>query len=180
MISETCLLWLDLEMTGLGPEHNTILEIASLLTNNNLDIIARGPALVINQPESVLETMNDWCKKQHAKSGLIASVRASKVSLSEAETQTLDFLQAHCKKDTAILCGNSIHQDRAFLEQHMPRLFDYLHYRIIDVSSIKELIKRWYSQDPLIEFKKSDLHRALIDTEESIEELKHYRKNFFK
>lgn len=180
MISDTCLLWLDLEMTGLGAEHHTIVEIASLLTDNDLQITARGPVLVVYQPESVLENMNDWCKKQHAKSGLLEAVRASHVSLAEAETQTLDFLQAHCKKGGPILSGNSIHQDRAFIARHMPRLFEYLNYRIIDVSSVKELVRRWYLKDPLVEFKKSDLHRALIDTEESIEELKHYRKIFFR
>lgn len=178
-VVDTILLWLDLEMTGLDPVKDTILEIASIITDNDLNIIEFGPALTIHQPDAILDTMNEWNTKQHTKSGLLASSRASTVSLEQAETDTLHFVQAHCPKWKAILCGNSIHNDQNFLRVHMPRLHDYLHYRLVDVSSVKELLKRWYPNDPQLEFKKSDQHRALIDTEESIAELRHYRTYFF-
>lgn len=176
---DTILLWLDLEMTGLDPAKDSILEIASIITDNDLNILDFGPALTIHQPDAVLDAMNEWCVKQHTKSGLVASVRASTTSLEQAEQETLHFVQAHCPKWKAILCGNSIHNDQNFLRSHMPKLYDYLHYRLVDVSSVKELLKRWYPNNPHLEFKKSDQHRALIDTEESIAELRHYRTYFF-
>lgn len=177
---DTVLLWLDLEMTGLNPARDTILEIASLITDNDLNIIDFGPSLVIHQPDAQLDAMNEWNTKQHTKSGLLQAVRTSTTSLEEAETQTLHFVQQHCPRWKAILCGNSIHQDRTFINAYMPRLADYLHYRMVDVSSIKEMLKRWYPNDPHLEFKKSDQHRALIDTEESVAELQHYKAYFFK
>lgn len=178
-VLDTILLWLDLEMTGLDTEKDTILEIASIITDNDLNIIATGPATAIHQPDTVLDHMNEWSAKQHAKSGLLDAVRASTVTMEQAETETLHFVQAHCPKWKAILCGNSIHNDQNFLRTHMPRLHDYLHYRLVDVSSVKELLKRWYPNNPHLEFKKSDQHRALTDTEESIAELRHYRTYFF-
>lgn len=174
------LVWIDLEMTGLEPEKDSILEIATLITDNKLELIAKGPELIIHQSDLVLNTMNDWCKKQHGKTGLTESVRASTISLQEAERQTLEFIQTYCKKETSPLCGNTIYQDRAFLRKHMPKIDQFLHYRIIDVSSVKELVKRWYPKDPLTEFKKSDTHRALADIQESVSELKQYRDAFFK
>ena len=174
------LVWIDLEMTGLEPEKDMILEIATLITDNSLEIVAKGPELIIHQSDVVLGSMNDWCKKQHGKTGLSEAVRASTISLEQAEQQTLEFIQKYCKKQTSPLCGNTIYQDRAFLHKHMPKIDQFLHYRIIDVSSVKELVKRWYPQHPLIEFKKSDTHRALADIQESVSELKQYRDAFFK
>lgn len=174
------LVWIDLEMTGLKPENDMILEIATLITNNKLELIAKGPEFIIHQSDVVLETMNDWCKKQHSKTGLTQAVRDSIVSLAQAEQQTLEFIQLYCKKETSPLCGNTVYQDRAFLRKHMPKIDQFLHYRIIDVSSIKELVKRWYPKDPLTEFKKSDTHRALTDIQESVNELKQYHDAFFK
>ena len=174
------LVWVDLEMTGLEPEKDMILEIATLITDNSLEIVAKGPELIIYQSDVVLGSMNAWCKKQHGKTGLTEAVRASTISLQEAERQTLEFIQTYCKKQTSPLCGNTIYQDRAFLHKHMPKIDQFLHYRIIDVSSVKELVKRWYPQNPSIEFKKSDSHRALADIQESVSELKQYRDAFFK
>jgi oligoribonuclease len=177
---DTVLVWLDLEMTGLDPARDTILEIASLITDSDLNILEFGPSLVIHQPDTILDAMNEWNTKQHTKSGLLQAARSSQVSLEQAETETLHFLQQHCPKWKAILCGNSIHQDRNFINAHMPRIAEYLHYRMVDVSSVKEMLKRWYPNDPHLDFKKSDQHRALIDTEESVAELRHYRTYFFK
>lgn len=177
---DTILLWLDLEMTGLDTAKDTILEIASIITDNDLNVIATGPSLVIHHTDEVLANMNEWSLKQHTKSGLLQEVRASRVSLEEAEVETLHFVQAHCAKWKAILSGNSIHNDQNFLIAHMPNLARYLHYRLVDVSSVKELIRRWYPDDAHLEFKKSDQHRAFTDTEESIAELRHYRTYFFK
>lgn len=174
------LVWIDLEMTGLDPNKDSILEIATLITDNNLGLIAKGPELVIHQSNTVLEAMNDWCKKQHGKTGLTEAVRASTISLEEAERQTLEFIQTYCKKESSPLCGNTVYQDRAFLRKYMPKIDQFLHYRIVDTSSVKELVKRWYPKDPLTEFKKSDTHRALADIQESVNELKQYRDAFFK
>jgi oligoribonuclease len=179
-ISEKYIVWIDLEMTGLDLATDVILEIATIITDNNLAIIARGPSLVIHQPDAVLENMNSWCKEHHGKSGLTEAVKQSKMSLQEAEAQTLEFIKSYCKQATAPLAGNSVYQDRAFLVRYMPTLIDYLHYRIIDVSTVKELARRWYPNDPLVNFKKQETHRALTDIEESIKELDHYRQNFFK
>jgi oligoribonuclease len=178
-VLDTILLWLDLEMTGLDPQKDTILEIASIITDNDLNYVAQGPSLVIHQPDAVLDTMNEWSLKQHTKSGLLDLSRKDSVTMQKAEQDTLYFVQAHCPKWKAILCGNSIHNDQTFLRFHMPRLFEYLHYRLVDVSSVKELLKRWYPNNPYLDFKKTDQHRALIDTEESIAELRHYRNHFF-
>jgi len=176
---KSLLVWIDLEMTGLDIEKNIILEIASIITDNNLTVIANGPAYIINQSEEHLDAMNDWCKKHHAESGLVDAVRASTITLEYAQQKTLQFIQTHCEPQTALLCGNSIWQDRLFLAKYMPDIVNYLSYRMIDVSSIKEVIKRWNSRDQHAMFKKSDTHRALEDIQESINELKHYRKYFF-
>ncbi|MDP3788618.1 MAG: oligoribonuclease [Candidatus Chromulinivorax sp.] len=172
------LIWIDLEMTGLDPLKDKILEIATIVTDDDLNIIAEGPHLVIHQSDEVLENMNDWCKVQHAKSGLIEAVKNSIVCEEQAAHETLQFLQDHCDENSTPLCGNSVWQDKNFLQLHMPELAVFFHYRIVDVSSIKLVINRWTKQYRL--FKKSDGHRALDDIKESIGELKFYKENFFK
>ncbi len=177
MISEQNLIWIDLEMTGLSPDHDVILEIASLVTDNNLTILAKGPDLVIHHPEKKLQEMNDWVFEMHTKSGLIQQVQASKTTMQEAEKATLEFIQQFCNPETSPLCGNSVWQDKAFLHTYMHKLNNFFHYRIIDVSTIKELTHRWYPEIP--EYKKEKSHRALDDIQESIDELKFYREKIF-
>lgn len=179
MDSENYLFWLDLEMTGLEYEKDVILEIASVITNNQLEVIAEGPSLVIHQPDSMLETMDNWNQKHHRASGLYAEVQSSTVSLEQAYRQTLYFAEKYCKPHTVPVCGNSVYNDRAFLRRFMPELDRLFHYRLIDVSTVKELARRWYSDSPHIYFKKDSNHRAQQDVYASIEELKHYRKYFF-
>lgn len=173
------LIWIDLEMTGLNPEVDAILEIATIVTDSELTILEEGPTFVIHQPESVLDIMDPWVRDLHAKTGLTDEVRASTIPLYEAEHDTLSFIQQHCPPKKGILCGNSVWQDAAFMRRTMPRIINYLHYRIIDVSSVKEILARWYPGNPHLNFKKSDGHRALVDIFASIEELRHYRKYFF-
>jgi len=169
--------WMDLEMTGLDPEVDTILEIATIITDTTLHTIAEGPNLVIHQPDSVLDAMNEWCQEHHEASGLSARVRQSQLSMAEAEQQTLDFIASHVKQGSSPLCGNSIHQDRRFLVPYMPTLEAYFHYRNIDVSTVKELTRQWY---PSLELpKKQGEHLALADVRESIHELKFYRQHVF-
>lgn len=180
MISDQYLVWIDLEMSGLDVQRDVILEIATIITDNTLEIIARGPVLTIHQNEDILAAMSAWCITQHAASGLTEKVRASTTTLLEAQQHTLAFLQQHCAPGTGVLAGNSIHKDVAFLSAYMPEIIQFLHYRLIDVSSIKELVKRWYPNDPQTTFIKKKNHRALDDIEESIQELAHYRKHFFK
>lgn len=172
--------WIDLEMTGLFPETDHILEIACIITDGQLNILEEGPSLVIHQPESVLEAMIDRVRQLHEPSGLINAVRASTIELQEAEQETLEMIQRNCERHKAILAGNSVWQDAAFMRIHMPRITKYLHYRILDVSSIKEAVKNWYPNDPHLAFEKKGNHRALGDIQESIKELEHYRHYFFK
>lgn len=172
-------MWLDLEMTGLNIANDVILEIACVITDGNLKVIAEGPSFIINQPEEKLTAMGKWCQDHHGKTGLTEAVRHSTTTLAYAQQETLNFIKQHCPIHTGVLAGNSVWQDRVFLDKYMPTITNYLHYRIVDVTSIKELVKRWYPQDKNIEFKKSDRHRALSDVHESIAELQHYRKNFF-
>lgn len=179
MISDKNLVWIDLEMTGLCADRDVILEIATIITDSQLHIIAQGPTFVIHQPESALSGMDDFVKKLHQKSGLLEKVRTSSTSLDHAYEQTLEFIKKHCVKQTALLAGNSVWQDRAFLAKYMPDIVSYLHYRIIDVSSIKMVVRRWYPKSSHIVFKKPETHRALEDVQESIQELKHYRRYFF-
>lgn len=178
-MKNTDLIWIDLEMTGLEPEKDVIIEIATIVTSSQLVTLAEGPSLVIHQSDSILDTMNEWCVKQHGISGLTQEVRNSTISLEQAETLTLSFLEQFFGKRQGVLCGNSVWQDRAFIKKYMPRLHEFMHYRIIDVSSVKEVLYRWYPESPYLEFKKKDTHRALIDIRESIEELKHYKTHFF-
>ncbi len=171
------LIWIDLEMTGLDPEKHVILEIASVVTDDNLEIVAEGPDIAIHHPKETLLTMEQWSKTQHTSSGLIDRVEASPYHCRKAEEMTLEFLSHYSKKGLSPLCGNSVWQDRRFLARYTPSLNEFLHYRNIDVSSIKELVKRWYPALP--HFKKQKAHQASIDIKESIGELKYYRQRVF-
>lgn len=171
------LIWIDLEMTGLDPEKDAILEIATIVTNNNLEILAEGPDIAINQPKEVLTQMDEWSLTHHNASGLLNKVRQSKYNTKKAELETLDFLNIYCKGGESPLCGNTISQDRLFLKKHMPQLEAFFSYRNIDVTSIKELAKKWYPSLP--EFKKKEVHLALSDILESICELRYYREKVF-
>lgn len=173
------LVWMDLEMTGLDPDSNVIIEIATLLTNDDLEVIAEGPVLAIAQPEAELARMDEWNTTTHGASGLTARVRASGVDTAAAEAETLAFLRRHLEPGSSPLCGNSICQDRRFLARHMPALNGFLHYRMIDVSTVKELARRW-RPGVLEGFSKQGTHQALADIRESIAELKHYREQFFR
>tara|TARA_Y100000996_G_scaffold332250_1_gene268536 strand:- start:2387 stop:2938 length:552 start_codon:yes stop_codon:yes gene_type:complete len=170
------LVWIDLEMTGLEDEHE-IIEIASLVTNNELEILAEGPQIVIKKTEKQLENINEWSLDQHTKSGLLEKVKQSGISILEAEQITLNFLKDWVNEKTSPLCGNSISTDRRFIRREMQTLEDFLHYRMIDVSTVKELVARWY---PNINIPiKKNSHLAMDDIKESVEELKWYRNNTF-
>lgn len=173
------LVWIDLEMTGLSVERDAIIEIATIVTTSELDVVAEGPVLAIHQSEEQLAVMDEWNVTHHTASGLVDRVRASAVSVLEAEAATLEFVARHVEENAAPLCGNSIWQDRRFLARYMPTLEAYFHYRNIDVSSVKELARRW-RPDVLAGVKKSGAHLALDDIRESIEELRHYRDSFFR
>ncbi|PCK09466.1 MAG: oligoribonuclease [Alteromonadaceae bacterium] len=177
-ISEKNLIWLDLEMTGLIPERDVIIEIATAVTDEQLNILAEGPAFAIYHPDQVLNTMDEWNTNQHGGSGLIKRVRESCISVSEAEKQTLAFLQKWLPKGVSPMCGNSIGQDRRFLARYMPSLEAFFHYRNIDVSSLKELVARWQPES-LKGFKKQGNHLALDDIRDSINELRHYKPALF-
>lgn len=170
------LIWIDLEMTGLNPKVDCIIEIATLVTDNNLNIIAEGPELAIHQSDSVLANMNEWCIEQHGKSGLTQRVRESKISTAQAEQQTMEFLKQYLKPGESPMCGNSVHQDRRFLYQYMPDLVEFFHYRNLDVSTLKELSSRWGYQ---AKFEKESNHLAMDDIKASIEELQFYRDKLF-
>lgn len=169
---------MDLEMSGLDPDQCHILEMATLMTDGDLEIIAEGPELVVHQGDAVLEAMDQWCTEHHGRSGLTQKVKDSTVSLAQAEAETLAFLKEHTAAGASPLCGNTIWQDRRFIVKYMPALHEYLHYRLVDVSTIKELAHRWYpaAKAP----PKGESHRALDDIRESIEELKFYRGNVFR
>jgi oligoribonuclease len=171
------LVWIDLEITGLNSEKHVILEIASIVTDDDLKIVAEGPNIVINHPEKIMKEMETWSRDHHKASGLLDRVYASSYDHKKAEQETLDFLSEHCEEGQSPLCGNSIWQDRRFLMKYMPKLGNFFHYRNIDVSSIKELAKRWYPSLPAYEKKKP--HLALMDIKESINELKYYRQKVF-
>jgi len=169
---------MDLEMTGLDVEEHRILEIATLITDSELNIVAEGPNLVVHQDETELAKMDEWCVNHHGASGLTAKVRESSISTRDAELQTLEFIKEWVGPKQAPLCGNSIWQDRRFIGAYMKELDDYLHYRIVDVSSLKELARRWY---PNVKAPaKGASHRALDDIRESIEELRYYRTTMFR
>ncbi|MCB9508061.1 MAG: oligoribonuclease [Myxococcales bacterium] len=173
------IVWLDLEMTGLDPDRERIIEIATVITDAQLNIVKEGPDLVVHQPDAILDGMDEWNRTHHGGSGLTERVRRSRVSESEAEDQTLSFVSRYIGgARKAPLAGNSIHQDRRFLERYMPRLNDYLHYRNIDVSTVKELAKRWYPD--VRPYAKENSHRALEDIRESIAELRYYRQEILR
>lgn len=171
------LVWIDLEMTGLDPRSCVIVEIATLITDAQLNLVAEGPSLVIHQPRERLEQMSEFVEKMHTRSGLLERIASSELSLAQAEAQTLDFIRQHCAPQSAPLCGNSIWKDRQFLETFMPELSAYVHYRNVDVSTIKELCKRWHPS--LLSPPKKEAHRALDDIRESINELRWYRDKLF-
>jgi len=173
------LIWIDLEMTGLDTQRDHIIEIATIVTDANLNTIAEGPVLAIHQSDEVLDAMDEWNKNQHSKSGLIERVRASNIYESEAQYRTIAFLEQYVPPRTSPMCGNSICQDRRFLARLMPELEAYFHYRNLDVSSIKELAARWYP-DVLKAFSKESSHLALDDIRDSIRELRHYREHLFR
>jgi oligoribonuclease len=172
------LIWIDLEMTGLNTFHDQIIEIATIVTDAKLNVLAEGPVLAIYQRDSVLEAMDEWNRKQHGSSGLLARVRASSCSCTEAEQETLAFLKRWLVAKASPMCGNSICQDRRFLARLMPELEDFFHYRNLDVSTIKELVGRWYPE-ATAKFQKKSSHLALDDVRDSIAELKFYREHFF-
>ncbi len=172
------LVWMDLEMTGLDAETCAIVEVATIVTDGDLTMVAEGPNLVVHQPEEVLARMAPVVVEMHTKSGLIERIRASQVSLAQAEAETLAFVKQHCAPRSSPLCGNSIYKDRQFIERYMKELDGYLHYRNVDVSTVKELVRRWY-EGRVPPFPKAEAHRALDDIRESIGELKHYRERVF-
>lgn len=175
---DTSLIWLDLEMTGLDFAKDRVIEIATIVTNAQLNIIAEGPVLAIHQPDELLDSMDEWNTKQHNKSGLVERVKQSEITEEQAEQQTLEFLRQYVNPNKSPLCGNSICVDRRFLYRYMPKLEQFFHYRNLDVSTIKELVLRWYKEQ-VPEFKKESKHLALSDIYDSIEELKYYREKIF-
>ncbi len=175
--SEHNLIWIDLEMTGLDTDHDFIIEIATIVTDSQLKILAEGPVFAIHQPDAVLNQMDTWNTRQHGESGLLQRVRASQCAAAEAEDATLAFLQRFVAAGKSPMCGNSICQDRRFLHRLMPRLERYFHYRNLDVSTVKELFKRWAPELP--PYDKESAHLALSDIHDSIDELKYYRERVF-
>jgi oligoribonuclease len=178
MPSGDYLVWIDLEMTGLKPDSDTIIEIATIVTDRDLAIVGEGPVLAIQQPDEVLAGMDEWNQRQHGSSGLLARVRASRVTLAEAERRTLEFLGPLVNAGSSPMCGNSICQDRRFLARHMPELERFFHYRNLDVSTLKELARRW-APGVAESFGKQGTHLAQADILESISELRHYRQRLF-
>ncbi|WP_299205251.1 oligoribonuclease [uncultured Amphritea sp.] len=179
MSRQNNLIWIDLEMTGLDPEHDRIIEIATIVTDSQLNILAEGPNLVVHQSDALLASMDEWCTKQHGQSGLTQKVRDSQVSERQAELGTIEFVSEYVDKGASPICGNSIGQDRRFLVKYMPELEAFFHYRNLDVSTIKELARRW-SPEVLDGVVKKGSHLAMDDIKDSINELKHYRETFFK
>ncbi len=173
------LIWIDLEMTGLDPRHDRIIEIATVVTDANLNVVAEGPVFAVHQSDELINGMDEWNTNQHHKSGLVERVQQSKITEAMAEAQTLEFLREFTVDGKSPMCGNSVWQDRRFLTAYMPNLEKYFHYRLVDVSTLKELALRWA---PVIYngFKKESAHLALSDIHDSINELKYYRQHLLK
>ncbi|MCP4597428.1 oligoribonuclease [Neptuniibacter sp.] len=179
MANKGNLIWIDLEMTGLEPATDVIIEIATIVTDSDLNILGEGPSLAIHQPDELLDAMDEWCTNQHGKSGLTQRVKDSSISVAQAEQQTIEFLKPYVEAGVSPMCGNSIGQDRRFLNKYMPELEAFFHYRNLDVSSLKELAKRWKPEVAAGVVKKGS-HLAMDDIKDSINELKHYREHFIK
>ena len=177
-VSDDHLVWVDLEMTGLDPDADTVIEIATIVTDSELNTLAEGPVLAIHASEDTLAAMDAWNTTHHGESGLLERVRTTDVTLADAERETLAFLRGWTRRHKSPMCGNSICQDRRFLAREMPTLEDFFHYRNLDVSSVKELVRRWAPDDGLT-FRKRNTHLALDDIRESIAELRHYREHVF-
>ncbi|MDO9224801.1 MAG: oligoribonuclease [Pseudomonadota bacterium] len=177
--NDTHLVWIDMEMSGLEPDSDSILEVALIVTDKDLNLVEEGPVLVVHQSDAVLDAMDNWNKGTHGKSGLIDKVKTSTLSGADVEAQMIEFMKKHVGERKSPMCGNSICQDRRFLARHMPKLEAYFHYRNLDVSTLKELAARWR---PELKdgFKKANSHTALADIQESIEELKYYRDHFIR
>jgi len=175
--SNSHLIWIDLEMTGLDPEKERIIEIATIITDKNLNLIAEGPVFAVHQSDQILEKMDEWCTNTHGQTGLTQRVKRSSISEHQAEQETINFLKQHLPAGKSPMCGNTVSQDRRFLNKYMPQLENYFSYRHIDVSTLKELAKRW-RKDLLAGYQKNGTHLALDDIRESIDELKFYRQHF--
>jgi oligoribonuclease len=176
--SENNLIWVDLEMTGLDTNNDYIIEIATIVTDPQLNILAEGPVVAIHQPDAILDQMDDWNTRQHNQSGLVERIQKSPYDVAEAETMTLEFLEKFVPPGKSPMCGNSICQDRRFMHRLMPKLEEYFHYRNLDVSTIKEIMKRWAPEKEA--YNKQGTHLAMDDIRDSIAELKYYREQVFK
>ncbi len=177
--NEFNLVWIDMEMTGLDPDNDRVIELAAIVTDAHLNVLAEGPVFAIHQPDEVMDGMDAWNKGTHGRSGLIDRVKASIVTEAQAEAMMIEFLRAYVPEGKSPMCGNSICQDRRFMARHMPKLEAFFHYRNLDVSTLKELCRRW-KPELIAGFKKHQLHTALADIRESVEELKYYREHLIK
>lgn len=177
--NEFNLVWIDMEMTGLDPDNDRVIEIAAIVTDPNLNLLAEGPVFTIHQPDAVLDGMDAWNKGTHGRSGLIDRVKASAVNEAQAEAEMIEFLRKYVPSGKSPMCGNSICQDRRFMARNMPKLEAFFHYRNLDVSTLKELCRRW-KPELIAGFKKHQLHTALADIRESVAELQYYREHFIK
>ncbi len=174
---DSSLVWIDMEMTGLNPEHAVIVEIATLITDGELNLVATGPEMAINHPQEILDNMELWSLEHHTASGLMDRIVASDITTAQAEEATLDFVKQHCREKECLLSGNSVWQDRRFMIKYMPRLEEFLHHRMVDVSTLKELYHRWYPG--WTPHQKEHEHTALSDILESLDELRYYREKIF-